>query len=108
MTLSHKPSSPSPPCIFTPDVTIALSSGCHWATFTHDIIFRGRECGEGEGGGRGKKKEEGEEIEGRTKPGATEKRRVSLGPLLGGPEFRSLGPSPQRLGGLDKSPPVGT
>lgn len=62
----------------------------------------------GEGEGRGEKKEDGEEIEGRTKPGATEKRRVSLGPLLGGPEFRSLGPSPQRLGGLDKAPPMGT
>lgn len=34
------------------------------------------------------------------------KRRVSLGPLLGGLGSLGLwGPSPQRLGGLDKAPP---
>lgn len=56
------------------------------------------------GGGREREEERGRGGNGRTKPRATKKRRVSLGPLLGGPEFRSLGPSPQRLGGLDKAP----
>lgn len=80
--------------------------------FTHDIIFRGRECGEerrgrerGEERGRGDSREQSEA----TNHGR-EKR--TLGPLFRGPqaqdlEFRSPSPSPWRWGGWSRSLPWG-
>lgn len=58
MTLSHKPSSPSPPCIFTPDVTTLcpLAATGQQLHMTSSSEEESVEKGRGEGEGRRKRK----------------------------------------------------
>lgn len=110
VTPSGKSSSPSPSGIFIQMSSSTLSAGCRWATFIHDIIFRGRECGEEERGREREKERRRGESRGKGKASSQGKEREkdSLGTPSSGSGVQVPVSLSLEVGRLVKVPPLGS